>query len=244
MEAYTNTGLVNHAKTALNLKTIYMWGGILRLVEKQYDALKTYYEKTPGTGYTPARWTQLKALFGKNVYGVDCVGLIKSYLWSGKTNGGTGSPKYGQSGYPPDINANLMYQRATEKGPINTMPEIPGLIVYCKSHPHAGIYIGNGETIESTLGTRGDGVVKRKLDGLWEFWFKCPYISYSTAESTAITAGCKVKIKSSADMYAGTNTKIPQKYKGVTYTVSKVTQKKALIKELYSWVQLTDLERV
>lgn len=177
MGIYTNEGLVKHAKKALALKTKYMWGGILRPVEQLYEMLFTLYGNKAGTGYTTARWNELKALFGKGFYGCDCIGLIKSYYWSGRADGGTGSPKYGAAGFP-DINANYMFQLAKVKGTIDTMPDIPGLIVYSKSHPHVGVYIGNGETIESTLGARGDGVVKRRLDGFWEYWFECPYISY------------------------------------------------------------------
>ena len=177
MGLYTNEGLVKHAENALKLKTKYMWGGILRPIEQQYDLLFGTYGTKPGTGYTTERWNELKKLCGKGYYGVDCVGLIKSYYWSGKADGGVGSPKYGAAGYP-DTNAGGMYNAAKVKGRIATIPERPGVIVYSKSHPHVGIYIGNGETIESTLGTRGDGVVKRKLDGFWEYWFECPYIEY------------------------------------------------------------------
>jgi hypothetical protein len=185
MEKHTNTGLVKHVKMALNLRTKYMWGGILRTIEKQYATLKKIYGTKAGTGYTEARWKELSELFGKDCYGVDCVGLVKSYLWSGKENGGTGSPMYGKSGYPPDINANLMFQRATEKGPINTLPEIPGLILYSKTHPHVGVYIGDGWLIESTLSARGDGVSKAKVSDWngWTHWFKCPYIEYAAQDN-------------------------------------------------------------
>lgn len=182
MGMYTNTGLVKHAEKALALKTKYMWGGILRLIERQYDMLFDIYGNKAGTGYTTARWNELAKLKNKGVYGVDCVGLIKSYYWSGKPDGGTGSPKYSSAEYP-DVPAGDMYAASKVKGKINTMPEVPGLIVYSKSHPHVGIYIGNGYTIESTLGSRGDGVVKRKLDKFWEYWFQCPYIDYPTTSS-------------------------------------------------------------
>lgn len=177
---YTNEGLVRHVENALNLKTVYMWGGILRLVEKQYSLLQTIYGNEPGTGYTSDRWNRLHQMFGKNVYGVDCVGLIKSYLWSGKTEGGTGSPYYGVTGYPPDIPAGSMYANAKVKGRIDTMPDTPGIIVISRKHGnHVGVYIGGGYTIESTLGSRGDGVVKHKLDKtFWTDWFECPYIEY------------------------------------------------------------------
>lgn len=178
MGIYTNLGLVKHAEKALALNTKYMWGGLLREITPAYiDQLQRIYGNQSGTGYSAPRWTELKALVGKKYYGVDCVGLIKSYYWSGKADGGTGSPKYGTAGFP-DVNANYMYQQAKVKGRISSIPETPGLIVYCKTHPHVGIYIGNGYTIESTLGSRGDGVVKRKLDNLWEYWFECPYIEY------------------------------------------------------------------
>lgn len=248
MANYTNTGLVAHVKMALGLKTIYMWGGILRLVEKQCNTLKDIYGNTAGTGYTDARWAKLAKLRGTNTYGVDCVGLIKSYLWSGKVNGGTGSPYYGKSGYPPDITANLMYQNAKEKGPIATLPEIPGILVYRKSIPHIGVYIGNGEVIESTLSGRGDGVIKTKLSNFnWEFWLKCPYITYTTEkiESKEIQVGDIVCIKTSATTYAGVNTKIPAAFKAANkrYTVDRVNGDRARLKELYSWVWLKDITK-
>lgn len=179
MGLYTNTGLVKHAEKALALKTKYMWGGLLRLIEKQYSVLHDVYGIDAGKGYTAARWKELETLKYKNVYGVDCVGLIKSYYLSGKPEGGVGSPDYGKYPQYPDVPAGTMFVKATKKGKISTMPEVPGLIVYSKTHPHVGIYIGNGYTIESTLGARGDGVVKRKLDNFWEHWFQCPYIEYT-----------------------------------------------------------------
>ena len=166
-------------------------------------------------------------------------------------DGGTGSPYYGCSGYPPDAKAGDMYNAATEKGPISTIPEIPGIIVYCKSRPHVGIYIGNGEVIESTISNRGDGVIKTKLsDFKWEFWFKCPYITYVEENTKPIDisfkAGDTVYIDSSATTYAGVNTKIPDAFKGnkKPYTVCRVKDDRVLLTELYSWVFKKDLKKV
>ncbi len=199
MVLYTNTGLVRHAENALGQKTVYMWGGILRLVEKQYDLLYSIYGNKPGTGYTPERWAYLQTLFGKNYFGCDCVGLIKSYYWSSKPDGGTGSPDYGR--YPkiyPDVDANTMYNKAKVKGKISDMPETPGIILQrSASNPHVGIYMGDGYTIECTYGSRGDGVVKRKLDKTWTRWFECPYIMYEKYEADVLAFNAALRDKPS-----------------------------------------------
>ena len=177
---YTTEGLVKHAQAALKLPTKYMWAGMLRPITDQYITSTVAWVQKCGvpastSGYTEARIKDLRGAVGKAYYGVDCVNLIKSYYWSGKPDGGVGSPKYDSK---TDVNSNVMFQKAKVAGKIGAIPEVPGLIVYSKSHPHVGIYIGNGYTIESTLGARGDGVVKRKLDNFWEYYFECPFITY------------------------------------------------------------------
>ena len=187
MNDYTNTGLVNHVKKALALKTKYMWAGTLNPITDSYITQKVNQCKKGGvpasrSGYTEARIKQLRSLANRGYYGVDCVCLVKSYLW-----GGVGCPNY-QSKY--DLPAGSMYDLATVKGSIDTLPECPGLIVISRKHGnHVGVYIGNGETIESTLGSRGDGVVKHKLDKtFWTDWFQCPFIEYKQTVDTPKTS--------------------------------------------------------
>ena len=80
MGMYTNTGLVAHAQNALGLKTKYMYGGILREITQAYiKQLMRIYGVNSGTGYTVKRWQELMQLAGKGYYGVDCIGLVKSY---------------------------------------------------------------------------------------------------------------------------------------------------------------------
>ena len=68
-----------------------------------------------------------------------------------------------------------MYRSASVSGTIDTIPEIPGLAVWCEGH--IGVYIGNGEVIEA-MGTRY-GVVKTRLaDRNWTHWLKVEYIDY------------------------------------------------------------------
>ena len=187
MSIYTNEGLVKHVKTALALKTKYMWAGTLNTITDSYITQKVNQCKKGGvpasrSGYTEARIKQLRSLANRGYYGVDCVCLVKSYLW-----GGVGCPNY-QSKY--DLPAGSMYDLATVKGSIDTLPECPGLIVISRKHGnHVGVYIGNGETIESTLGSRGDGVVKHKLDKtFWTNWFECPFIEYKQTVDTPKTS--------------------------------------------------------
>lgn len=107
----------------------------------------------------------------------DCVGLIKGYGWLDPE---TLSIRYGTNGMP-DIGADSMYKNAVTKGNMASMPDTPGLAVWCSGH--IGVYIGNGEVIEA-MGT-SYGVVKTQLDERnWTAWLEVPYIQYSEEEST------------------------------------------------------------
>lgn len=103
---------------------------------------------------------------------VDCIGLIKSYGWYDNSSG---EILIGANGMA-DVTANGMFDTATVKGTIDTMPEVPGLAVWHDGH--IGVYIGNGEVIEA-MGTQY-GVVKTQLAGRgWTHWLQIPYIAYS-----------------------------------------------------------------
>ena len=104
----------------------------------------------------------------------DCVGLIKGYGWY---DSASGEIVVGSNGMA-DVSANGMFEAATVKGTIDTIPEVPGLAVW--QDGHIGIYIGNGEVIEA-MGTE-QGVVKTTLPSGWTHWLEIPYISYATTE--------------------------------------------------------------
>ena len=98
----------------------------------------------------------------------DCSGLIKGFMMT-RPNG--------QIVYDSklDLGANTYYDRATEKGNIKDIPEIPGLAVWKSGH--IGVYIGNGEIIEA----RGFdyGVVKTNIsDRSFTKWLKIPGLEY------------------------------------------------------------------
>lgn len=177
MSQFTAKGLVEYCKQALGWKTVYMWGGLMKTVTQAFiDYKKKQYPKY----YSEARVKQLQTKIG-NYYGCDCVGLIKSYLF-----GGINSPKYKSKW---DTNTRGMYSVSKTKGTIETLPEIQGLILYMKGH--VGVYIGNGECIECTLGKYGDGVVKTKVAGRgWTHWLQLPWLDYNDGVETECGCDC------------------------------------------------------
>lgn len=168
MAKKTASGLVKYAKAQLGLPYWYGTFG-------QLSTTALYYQKK---SQYPSMYTATDFLNQLGVKVHDCIGLIKGYIWCKSSSDGT--PKY-VSNNCPDVNEEMMYNIATEKGDISTMPDIPGICVLFKGH--IGVYIGNGEVIEA----RGHayGVVKTKLDSRgWTKWCKCPYIEYDTKETT------------------------------------------------------------
>lgn len=199
MADFTNKGLVDHAKKMLGLPTSYMWGTLARKIDAgTIDWCKRTYPDM----YNASRVAYLKDQIGKR-YGCDCVGLIKSYYF-----GGVGSPKYRAD---RDYNTNAIFSASAKKGPLSTLPEVPGTCLYMRGH--VGIYIGEGWCIECTLGNYGDGVVRTKVAGRgWTNWFQCPFVEYpqdtsgdasAAKPAVVLDKGDQVKIKYGARTYEG-----------------------------------------
>lgn len=168
---YSNESLVNFVKSKLKINSAYMWGEYGRKITKSTISQKA---KQYPSYYSASRQKTLNELVNKNYYGCDCVGLYKWFLW---TKGGTSTKITYDS--KTDRNTSGMYSAASEIGDINSMPEIPGIILYMTGH--VGIYIGNNEVIECTLSSFGDGIIKtNKNDRKWSSWLKMPEIDYST----------------------------------------------------------------
>lgn len=161
-----NLDLVKWAQMAYDNKWGYVWGSHgnvltaneLKRLEKTFGSHVTDKEE-----YIKSHW------IGRRTS--DCVGLIKGYGWYDETSG---TIKYGTNGMA-DVTADGMFSAATEKGPINTMPDIPGLAVWHQGH--IGVYIGNGYVIHAA--NTYDGVIKTPITSSgWTHWLKVPYINY------------------------------------------------------------------
>ena len=176
---FTNIGLVEYAKSKLTLKTIYMLSGFGRVLQSSQVTNRVVNMKCRHTIANERRIRQ-----GIGSYCFDCVGLIKGYLWEEEP----GRVRYNiPSG--SDQNVGMMYRSATEKGPMNTMPDIPGLLVFTADMGHVGIYIGkvNGvnQYIESTPAWNAWGVTTSADKGhpkghnrQWAFWGRYHLIRY------------------------------------------------------------------
>jgi len=160
------TDLVAYAIHAWESGWGYVWGTYGNvLTDSLFDYKLEQYPDGVGNyeDFIEANW-----LGGRTT---DCVGLIKGYGW---LDPDTLTIGYATNGMP-DYGANQMYRSASVSGTIDTIPEIPGLAVWCDGH--IGVYIGDGDVIEA-MGTKY-GVVKTKLaDRNWTHWLEIEYISY------------------------------------------------------------------
>lgn len=132
--------------------------------------------------YVSSRMSRYKSDIEKKLVCMDCIGMIKGFFW---TNGGQGvldyikggakfTNKYASNGCP-DKSANGMLEwlkkQGCKNGKIATLPEVPGILLFCSGH--VGVYIGGGYAVEA----RGFkyGVVKTKVKSRsWTDWAYLP----------------------------------------------------------------------
>lgn len=82
--------------------------------------------------------------------------------------------------------------------------------------------------------TRFLNMIQKELDKL----------NGKTTTTSSFKVGDKVKVKSTATTYANSTKTIPSWVKNGTYTVSKISGSKVLLKEITSWVNVSDVSKV
>ena len=163
----TAKGLVEYAKAQHGKP--YWNGSFGQAASREfYEQKKRQYPKQYQWEYDPKE-------AGIKVH--DCVGLIKGYLWCDSPEDTT--PTYNAA---QDMDADMMWDACKIKGTMDTMPDVPGVLVFKKGH--AGVYLGNGEVEEAR--TRSHGVVRTKLtERGWTGWGKHPDITYEEPKEEA-----------------------------------------------------------
>lgn len=168
--AKNNTGLVEYARAQLGKPYWFSAYGQLANAKVWAENKKRYpnYYSDKRKGIQKDRGDE-----GKKVH--DCSGLIKGYMMSKSAD----MPAIYDGKY--DLSADAMYKEASEKGTIDTIPEIAGLGLWKKGH--VGIYILGGQEIEARgfdYGVLQDAV----KNTAFTHWFKIPFIDYEEASSS------------------------------------------------------------
>ncbi len=160
----TGQGAADFAKKVYNEGWKYVYGAHGEMITQE---VVDKYRKTFPRMYTDSYYEKTCKAIGHR--GVDCVGLLKAYLW---WQGDSKDPKTtsGVAG-----GASAMYGEAKDKGPMSTMPDEPGIILYRSGH--IGIYIGGGYVIDAS--GVDYGIKKNNKLSKWTYWFRSPYLKYS-----------------------------------------------------------------
>lgn len=181
----TNRGLVEYARAQLGRPYWYGTFGQIGSEKLLNDKAKQYKNQFSNARLQRARD---RGDFGKKVH--DCLGLWKGYMMSESPEAeAVYNSKY-------DYSADSIFKAATEKGTIDTIPNIEGLGLYKKGH--FGVYLGNGREIEA----RGFdyGVLEDAVSNTaFTHWFKVPHIEYGEATTPAPAPEAQNSPKKSED---------------------------------------------
>lgn len=169
----TGAGLAKWAESVYRGgKHVYWWGTYCKPCTDELLAGKT---KQYPTHYKESRQTTYRQHIEAGKIATDCIGLIKGYYWEKD-----GVIKYKRDGLP-DRSSSGIYRAATVKGKLETMPEIPGLLLWTKNQDHVAVYVGGGYEVEA----RGFvyGIQRNKVSSRnFTHWGLCPYIEYTAEE--------------------------------------------------------------
>lgn len=190
MNHFTNYGLVQYCLDRLEYANCYMKDTCGQYITTLLIETKSI--KNKDKWYTDERINKLKAIADRNVRAWDDIGIIKSYRFNDYTQSAT-------RGYNSKYDMSILeiFEAATEKGTIDTMPDVPGLAVWMDNH--IGVYIGHNEVIEvaDDIDPNVVGAIyKRKLsDRKWTHWLRIPFINYNDTAISRNRPGEWVKEK-------------------------------------------------
>ena len=161
---------------AANEKTVYAWGmfgspitqSSVQGKAKQYPSW--YTDNKISTVFTPLYGSKPQA------WGFDCIGLIKGVLWgwNGETEKSYGGAIYASNGVP-DISADAMIGKCLSVSSNFNSIEV-GEYLWLKGH--CGIYIGNGQVVESSPKWKNGVQITALSARSWQKHGKLPYVEY------------------------------------------------------------------
>jgi GH25 family lysozyme M1 (1,4-beta-N-acetylmuramidase) len=162
---FTGKQLAAFCEKVYAAKWVYWYGTCgYKCTDSLYKSKKKQYP----AHYTESRERGYKKDIAAGKFCADCVGMIKAFFWC--DNVFEGQTHYA-SNHCPDKSANGMFKLCTKTGAINTIPDIPGLVVW--KDGHIGVYVGDGMVVEMR-GFDYDCMRREVKAGSWSKWGQLP----------------------------------------------------------------------
>lgn len=156
----------------------YWYGAVYQRATPQLLAQKSAQYPSH---YTANRLSKYNRDIKNGVMVGDCVnGAVKGAVW---TDLGTHDIKYKSHGCP-DTNADGIYNlcaKTEEHGNIDTVPDIPGILLH--KNGHVGVTIGDGKAVEFRGFNYGCVITEIKDRG-WLNWSRLPWVEYEAEEKS------------------------------------------------------------
>lgn len=189
-----NIEFMRRARAIATYPTLYVMGGFGCRLGKDWYRTDSGYNKTNAAKIEPYKNTN------PLTFGFDCVCLVKGILWgfTGDEKKENGGSKYESNGVP-DYSVKQMKAECTDiSSDFDEDKLVEGELVFLKDNSHVGIYVGNGEVIESTpawkgcvqktlLPSRNSSNYEKLPVRKWDYHGKSKYITYKTKTTAAAT---------------------------------------------------------